>query len=159
MIQTIQQRSPQRFHNILFELPEEHSQVLMTAAALPQAPSWRQWFKCKLCTDRGQTMTVEWKMTPSCLLISSSALQFSSPLSMDLLSVLENFVFQHSQAFSEEIIRSLPYELISNMLRIFMANRVRCSEVKLAVKGVMSKEKLATSNPTCERGGDARRRY
>lgn len=37
MIQTIQQQSPQRFQNILAEMPPEHAQVLMTAAAL-QAP-------------------------------------------------------------------------------------------------------------------------
>jgi len=38
MIQTIQQQSPQRFQNALAELPQEHAQVLITAAAL-QAPS------------------------------------------------------------------------------------------------------------------------
>ncbi|XP_074616822.1 importin-4-like isoform X2 [Acropora palmata] len=38
MIQTIQRQSPQRFQNILAELPQENAQVLMTAAAL-QAPT------------------------------------------------------------------------------------------------------------------------
>ena len=40
------------------------------------------------------------------------------------------------------------------------ANRVRYSQVKLAVKGVLSKKNFsATSSPTGERGGDARRLY
>ncbi|XP_068697755.1 importin-4-like isoform X2 [Montipora foliosa] len=38
MIQTIQRQSPQRFQNILAELPQENAQVLMTAATL-QAPT------------------------------------------------------------------------------------------------------------------------
>jgi len=37
MIQKIHQQSPQRFQNILAEMPQEHAQVLM-AAATAQAP-------------------------------------------------------------------------------------------------------------------------
>lgn len=39
VIQNIHQQSPQRFQNILAEMPQEHAQVLMTAATV-QAPGW-----------------------------------------------------------------------------------------------------------------------
>ena len=39
VIQNIHQQSPQRFQNILAEMPREHAQVLMTAATV-QAPGW-----------------------------------------------------------------------------------------------------------------------
>lgn len=37
VIQNIHQQSPQRFQNILAEMPQEHAQLLMTAATV-QAP-------------------------------------------------------------------------------------------------------------------------
>lgn len=49
IIQKIHQQSPQRFQNILAEMPQEHAQVLMAAATV-QAPGW-QHFTTLLSTN------------------------------------------------------------------------------------------------------------
>ena len=77
IIQKIHQQSPQRFQNILAEMPQEHAQVLM-AAATAQAPGWQQ-FTTLLSTNLLLTKSrlslvkdngfVSWKHT-SCWLIS-----------------------------------------------------------------------------------------